>query len=427
MWAMHQAAQIIRPTIEELLPEAVEFRRDLHRHPELMFEESRTAERVAKALRDLGLAVVDGLAPQSPGERGTGIVAYLPATIGDAASAKTIGLRADMDALPILEATELPYSSTKAGVMHACGHDGHTAILLTAARALSRIEQRPNHIVFCFQPAEEGGAGGEKMCADGAIDGSALQKACGVGTKVDIMYGLHGWPELALGEVSTRNGPLLAATDEFEVTVRGTGGHAAQPDRTIDPVVVAAHMVTALQIIASRRADPNDALVLTVGAIHAGEAHNVIPDTATLRGTIRTLLPETRAMAEREFRTICQNIAAAFGAQADIFWDAGYPVTFNDPGATERFRTVARTVLGDKADTHLIEKETPTMGGEDFSYYGHHCPACFFLLGLRPEHMDAYPNVHTPRYDFNDDAIGLGVELFCALALSEAEPRNATG
>lgn len=421
MWAMHQAAPIVRPTIEELLPEAVEFRRDLHRHPELMFEESRTAERVAKALRDLGLAVVDGLAPESPGERGTGIVAYLPATVGDASSAKTIGLRADMDALPILEATDLPYSSTTPGVMHACGHDGHTAILLTVARTLSRIEERPNHIVFCFQPAEEGGAGGEKMCADGAIDGSALQKAHGLGTKVDLMYGLHGWPELELGHVATRNGPLLAATDEFEVTVRGRGGHAAQPERAIDPVVVAAHIVTALQTIASRRTEPNDALVLTVGSIHGGEAHNVIPDTAQLRGTIRTLLSETRDMAEAEFRRICQSIAAAFGAEAEIEWHTGYPVTFNDAGATERFRTVARSVLGEKADTRLIEKDKPTMGGEDFSYYGHHCPACFFLLGLRPEHMDAYPNVHTPRFDFNDDAIGLGVELFCALALSATE------
>lgn len=418
MWVMHQTAEVVRRSIEDLLPEAVEFRHDLHRHPELMFEESRTAERVAQALRDIGLAVVDGLAPEAGGERGTGIVAYLPATVGDASKARTIGLRADMDALPILEATGLPYSSSKPGVMHACGHDGHTTILLTAARALSRIEERSNHIVFCFQPAEEGGAGGEKMCADGAIDGTALQKEHGIGTRVDMMFGLHGWPELALGQVATRTGPLLAATDEFEVTVRGRGGHAAQPERAIDPVVVAAHIVTALQTIASRRTEPNDAVVVTVGSIHAGAAHNVIPDTAELRGTVRTLLPETRAMAEAEFRRICQSIASAFGAECDISWHSGYPVTFNDPGATEHFRTVARSVLGEKAETHLIEKDKPTMGGEDFSYYGHHCPACFFLLGLRPDHMDAYPNVHTPKFDFNDDAIGLGVELFCALALS---------
>ena len=420
MGSMHQTATSVRSTIEQLLPEAVSFRRDLHAHPELMFEESRTAERVAQALRDLGLAGVDGLAPETPGNRGTGIVAYLPATVSDPSSAKTIGLRADMDALPILEATDLPYSSTTPGVMHACGHDGHTAILLTAARALAQVEDRPNNIVFCFQPAEEGGAGGEKMCADGAIDGSALRNAHSVGTKVDMMFGLHGWPELPLGQVATRTGPLLAATDEFEVTVRGRGGHAAQPERAIDPVVVAAHIVTALQTIASRRTEPNDSVVLTVGAIHAGHANNVIPDTAEMRGTIRTLLPETRTMAEREFRRISQSIAAAFGAEAEIQWHSGYPVTFNDPVATEHFRTVARTVLADKAETHLIEKDKPTMGGEDFSYYGHHCPACFFLLGLRPDHMDAYPNVHTPKFDFNDDAIGLGVELFCALALADS-------
>ncbi|MFI4854852.1 MAG: M20 family metallopeptidase [Phycisphaerales bacterium JB065] len=415
---MHQTAQTLRQSVQELLPQAIEFRHDLHRHPELMFEESRTAQRVATCLDELAIAYVSGLAPDAPGKRGTGIVAYLPATVDDPENAPTIGLRADMDALPILEATDLPYSSTTPGVMHACGHDGHTTILLTAARLLSTTEKRPNNIVFCFQPAEEGGAGGEKMCADGALDGSALQKAHGIGTKVDMMFGLHGWPEFELGKIATRTGPLLAATDEFEVIVRGRGGHAAQPERSIDPVVVAAHIVTALQTIASRRTEPNDAVVVTVGSIHAGEAHNVIPDTAELRGTIRTLLPETRTMAEQEFRRITQSIAAAFGADAEIQWHAGYPVTFNDPQATEHFRSVARSVLGEKADTHLIEKDKPTMGGEDFSYYGHHCPASFFLLGLRPPHMDAYPNVHTPKFDFNDDAIALGVETFCALALS---------
>lgn len=415
---MHQAAQTLRQSVQELLPQAIEFRHDLHRHPELMFEESRTAQRVAACLDELAIPYVSGLAPETPGNQGTGIVAYLPATVDDPENAPTIGLRADMDALPILEATDLPYSSTTPGVMHACGHDGHTTILLTAARILSTTDKRPNNIVFCFQPAEEGGAGGEKMCADGALDGSALQKAHGIGTKVDMMFGLHGWPEFELGKIATRTGPLLAATDEFEVIVRGRGGHAAQPERSIDPVVVAAHIVTALQTIASRRTEPNDAVVVTVGSIHAGEAHNVIPDTAELRGTIRTLLPETRTMAEQEFRRISQSIAAAFGAEADIQWHAGYPVTFNDPQATEHFRTVARSVLGENADTHLIEKDKPTMGGEDFSYYGHHCPASFFLLGLRPPHMDAYPNVHTPKFDFNDDAIALGVETFCALALS---------
>lgn len=409
----------LRSTISEILPACIEFRRELHRHPELMFQESRTAARVTEQLTALGIPYIDGLAPADPGTRGTGIAAYLTATVENPASAPTVGLRADMDALPILEATNLPYASNTPGVMHACGHDGHTAILLGAARALAQTDHRPNNVLFCFQPAEEGGAGGEKMCADGAIDGTALQRAHGIGTKVDMMFGLHGWPELELGKVGTKTGPLLAATDEFEVTIRGKGGHAAQPERSIDPIVIAAHIVTALQTIASRRTEPNDAVVVTVGAIHAGEAHNVIPDTAILRGTIRTLLPETRTMAEREFRTITQGIAASFGADTEIFWDAGYPVTFNDPVATDRFRRIARQVLGPEAESRLIEKDKPTMGGEDFSYYGHHCPASFFLLGLRPDHMDTYPNVHTPRFDFNDDAIGLGIELFCALAISD--------
>ncbi|MFU8828048.1 MAG: M20 metallopeptidase family protein [Phycisphaerales bacterium] len=419
---MHQPAiaPSLRTAIAEFLPDVVEFRRDLHRHPELMFEESRTADRVCEQLEALGIPFVRGLAPESPSQPGTGIAAYLQATVDDPSKAATIGLRADMDALPITESTGLPYSSTRQGVMHACGHDGHTATLLGVARALAGVEHRPNNIVFCFQPAEEGGAGGEKMCADGAIDGTALQREHGIGTRVDMMFGLHGWPELELGKVATRTGPLLAATDEFEVTVRGRGGHAAQPERSIDPVVVAAHIVTALQTIASRRTEPNDAVVVTVGAIHAGEAHNVIPDTAHLRGTIRTLLPETRTMAETEFRRIVHGIASSFDAGAEVEWHSGYPVTFNDPVATDHFRSVARTVLGDRADTLLVEKDKPTMGGEDFSYYGHHCPACFFLLGLRPESMDSYPNVHTPKFDFNDDAIALGIELFCALALSDS-------
>ncbi|MFG0294104.1 MAG: M20 family metallopeptidase, partial [Phycisphaerales bacterium JB050] len=400
---MHQTVQTLRQSVQELLPQAIEFRHDLHRHPELMFEESRTAQRVATCLDELAIAYVSGLAPDAPGKRGTGIVAYLPATVDDPENAPTIGLRADMDALPILEATDLPYSSTTPGVMHACGHDGHTTILLTAARLLSTTEKRPNNIVFCFQPAEEGGAGGEKMCADGALDGSALQKAHGIGTKVDMMFGLHGWPEFELGKIATRTGPLLAATDEFEVIVRGRGGHAAQPERSIDPVVVAAHIVTALQTIASRRTEPNDAVVVTVGSIHAGEAHNVIPDTAELRGTIRTLLPETRTMAEQEFRRITQSIAAAFGADAEIQWHAGYPVTFNDPQATEHFRSVARSVLGEKADTHLIEKDKPTMGGEDFAFMLEERPGAFIFVG-----QGDGAGQHHPEYDFNDDNIPIG-------------------
>ncbi len=373
-------------------------RHDLHTHPELMYQEARTCKTVCDELSAIGIDYVSGLAG------GTGVVAYLPAT---EVSGRTIGLRADMDALPIEEATGVPYCSVNKGVMHACGHDGHTSILLGAVRVLKSTAVRKNNIIFVFQPAEEGGAGGRRMCEDGAIDGTRI------GTKVDEMYGLHGWTELELGHVSTRNGPLLAATDEFDVTVKGHGGHAAEPHRCVDPVVVSAQIVTALQSIASRRVGPQDSVVVTVASIHAGHAHNVIPDAAQFRGTVRTLLPETRKLAEAEFRRITEGVASAMGASAQIKWSPGYPVTFNHDGPTERFRKIARGAVGDE---RVIDELHPTMGGEDFSYYGAHAPACFFLLGLAPKGV-TYPRVHTPKFDFNDDAIGLGIEMMVRLGL----------
>ena len=391
-------------TLEQMIDDAARhattIRHDLHKHPELMFEEQRTCKRVCEELETLGIEHVSGLAG------GTGVAAYLPAT---QPGGRTIGLRADMDALPIEEATGAPYSSANKGVMHACGHDGHTSILLGAARVLKSTTVRKHNIIFVFQPAEEGGAGGRRMCEDGAIDGTRL------GTKVDEMYGLHGWTELELGTVSTRNGPLLAATDEFDVKVVAQGGHAAEPHRCIDPVVISAQIVSALQSVASRRVGPLDSVVITVAAIHAGEAHNVIPDEAHIRGTIRTLLPETRTLAEQEFRKITEGVASAMGGSAQITWHEGYPVTFNHDEPTARFRKIARAALGDE---RVIDEPHPTMGGEDFSYYGAHAPACFYLLGLAPKGV-TYPRVHTPKFDFNDDAIPLGIEMMVRLALED--------
>jgi amidohydrolase len=391
--------------VEAETPHARAIRHDLHRHPELMFEEKRTSEAVRRELEGLGIEFVGDLAG------GTGVIGFIPAT-GSPDRSPTIALRADMDALPIQEATGREYASRNPGVMHACGHDGHTAILLGAARVISRIENRPNNVLLLFQPAEEGGAGGQKMCMDGALDGTAI------GRPADQIYGLHGWPRHMLGNVSTRIGPLLAATDEFTVTVRGKGGHAALPHNSIDPIVVAAHIVTALQTIASRRVDPLDAVVLTIGAIHAGHAHNVIPDEVVMRGTIRTLKPETRALAEAEFRRITTHTARALGAEAIIDWEVGYPVTLNHAAPTERFRAIARRALG---DSRVIEEPVPTMGGEDFAFYAEQIPACFFLLGLRPPEMEGdYPPVHTPKFDFNDDALPLGIELMARLATEPA-------
>ena len=386
--------------VQQAAVRATAIRHDLHQHPEVMYTEVRTCKKVCEELEAIGVDHVKGLAG------GTGVVAYLPATED---GGRTIGLRADMDALPIEEATGVPYSSVNKGVMHACGHDGHTAVLLGAARVLKASPLRRNNVIFVFQPAEEGGAGGRRMCEDGAIDGTRI------GTKVDEMYGLHGWSELELGKLSTRNGPLLAATDEFDVTVRGAGGHAAYPHRGVDPVLVSAQIVSALQSVASRRVGPLDSVVVTVASIHAGHAHNVIPDEAQFRGTIRTLLPETRAQAQEEFRRITTGVASAMGASAEIAWHDGYPVTFNHDGPTERFRTIARAAIG---EARVIDEPHPTMGGEDFSYYGAHAPACFYLLGLAPKGQ-RYPRVHTPRFDFNDDAIPLGIEMMVRLGLGD--------
>jgi amidohydrolase len=292
--------------------------------------------------------------------------------------------------------------------MHACGHDGHTANLLATARVLANTSERPNNVTLLFQPAEEGGAGAKRMIEDGALNGSRL------GKPVDQIYGLHGWPELPAGQVATRIGPLLAATDEFSVTIRGKGGHAAYPHGCTDPIVVAAHIVTALQTIASRRVMPVDAVVVTVGSIHAGSAHNVIPDTAQFIGTIRSLTDATRTLAEEEFRHITSTVAEAFGATAEIGWQEGYPTTKNHPDAVRRFRSIAEGAIGAE---NVIDKDEPTMGGEDFSFYTAHAPSCFFFLGLRPEGYHTYPNLHTPTFDFNDGVLPLGIDLFRRLAL----------
>jgi amidohydrolase len=401
------------------LKEIVALRHDLHAHPELMYREERTSQVVQRALQDSGIAFVSGLAG------GTGVLGWLPATVATpAGKALTVALRADMDALPITEGTGKPYASKNPGVMHACGHDGHTAVLLGVARALAKTERRPNNVLLVFQPAEEGGAGGKRMVEDGVLDGSLI------GAPADCIFGLHGWTTLPLGHVATRSGPMMAATNTFTIVIRGQGGHAASPHLGIDPILVAGHLITALQGIASRNVNPFDQIVITVGQVSAGTAVNIIPHTATILGTVRTMLPDTRLLAERRVKDTAAGIAAAFGATADVSWEDGYPVTSNAPEAVERFMTCASRAKngtgapgleGLRAPASVSDAGLPTMGAEDFSYYGPSCPACFFQLGLIPEGEGAYPSVHTPEFDFNDDAIPIGMRVFLEIALSQQD------
>lgn len=389
------------------LSKVTAIRRELHAHPELSFDEKKTSALVQRELAALGVQFKAGLA------NGTGVLGFIPAT-GDPKRSPTVALRADMDALPINENTGAAHASKTPGVMHACGHDGHTAVLLGAAAAISRAAHRPNNTILVFQPAEEGGAGGDLMCKDGALNGSHF----GIGP-VDHIYGLHGWPDLPVGSVATRAGPLLASTDDYHVTIHGKGGHAAYPHICIDPVVVAAHVITALQTIASRRVSPADSVVITVASLHAGNsANNIISDTAHFIGTLRTLKNGTRTLAEQEFKRIVTHTAEAFGARAEIMWHRGYPVTENNPAATDRFRAIARRVL--PAD-RVLEREHATMGGEDFSYYGEYAKACFYFLGLKPTGAQSMPGLHTPEFDFNDDALPVGIEMMSALALEPLE------
>jgi amidohydrolase len=390
------------------LHDVTAIRHDLHRHPELGYQERRTSTVVQQELEAAGVQFVAGLAG------GTGVLGFLPATGRSAEGTRTIALRADMDALPIHEETELSYSSEHPGIMHACGHDGHTAVLIGAARVLAKSE-RPNDVLFLFQPAEEGGAGGAKMCEDGVLHGRVL------GRPADLVFGLHGSPQYRVGELGTRVGPMMASADGFSIRVRGAGGHAAMPHTGVDPVLVAAQIITGLQTIASRNADPLDSIVVTVAVLRAGSAHNVIPDEVMMEGTLRALRAETRDLGQRRIREVVEGIAGAHGATASVSFLHGYPMTVNDGRATNAFLEA----LGDEFEGKITTDIPPVMGAEDFSFYGHHVPACFYWLGLLREGQEHYPNLHAPEFDFNDEALPYGMKAMCRLALSACLPSPA--
>lgn len=399
-------ADKLRSMIRDELPGVIAIRRDLHAHPELAYQENRTSGVVAAELARLGIRHKTGVAT-------TGVIGYIPPTSSEGSSRGTIALRADMDALPILERTGAAYASRTPGIMHACGHDGHTANLLGVARVLTKMPHRPRGVLLVFQPAEEGGAGGRRMCEEGALRG---ESGGGLGEPVEQMFGLHGWPQYTLGVVGSRPGPLLASTDNFHVKVVGEQAHAAYPQLGADPIVAAAHIITALQTIASRNVSPQDSIVVTVAQINAGMASNIIPRALTFIGTMRTVRKEMRELGRKRFYEIAQQTAAAMDCRAEIEWHEGYPVTHNDPGMTEKFFRVAEKALG-SARVQLVPH--PTMGGEDFSYYGQHVPACFFVLGVKPPGVEKYPSLHQPEYDFNDEALATGMEVMVRLAVEE--------
>jgi hippurate hydrolase len=378
----------IKNRYAELHAEITEWRHDFHTHPELLYEVHRTAARVAELLRAFGCdEVVEGIGR-------TGVVGVIKGKSNT--SGKVIGLRADMDALPIHEITGLDYASQTPGMMHACGHDGHTAMLLGAAKYLTETRNFDGTAVMVFQPAEEGGAGGLEMCRDGLMDRFGIQE----------IYGMHNAPGLPVGEFAIRPGALLASSDEFDILVTGKGGHAAEPHLAVDTTLVAAQIVVALQSIVSRNVDPLKRVVVTVGTfVTDSEASNVIAHEVRMCGTVRTLDPEYREIAETRVKEIAQGTAKAFGASAEVAWERGYPVTMNTPENTVYAAEVARTIsaqVNDNAD--------PILPAEDFSYMLEERPGAYIFLGNGDT-----ANCHHPAYNFDDDAIPYGSSWYSGM------------
>jgi len=378
--------------------ELTALRRDLHAHPELAFEESRTASIVADKLAAWGIEVHRGLAK-------TGVVGVIK---GRGASTKSIGLRADMDCLPMHEANDFAHRSTHAGRMHACGHDGHTAMLLGAARYLAETRNFAGTAYLIFQPAEEGGGGGQVMVKEGLFRRFPA----------DAIYALHNYPGIPAGKMAVRPGPMMAATDEIKVTVRGTGGHGAFPHLAVDPVVAAAHVVTALQTIASRNVEPVDAVVVSICSLATSQigAFNVIPDSVQLIGTVRTFKAQTRDLAEKRVREIATKVAEALGATAAVEYVRGYPATVNSVRESEFAARVGERVFG---PGNVITDFAPVMGGEDFSYMLQEKPGAYVFLGQGGGPSSCF--LHNPGYDFNDEVIPLGAGYLAAL-VEEALP-----
>lgn len=376
--------------MDELHDEITAWRRDIHSNPELMYDVYETAENVAEKLKSFGCDEV------VPGIGRTGVVGIINGKSNK--NNDVIGFRADMDALPIVEATDKPYKSKIEGKMHACGHDGHTAMLLGAAKYLCETRNFDGKVAVIFQPAEEGGAGGKAMVDDGMMDRFNIKE----------VYGMHNLPGLDVGEFAICEGAIMAATDEFNIVVKGKGAHAAMPHLGIDPIVISSQIITALQTIVARFNSPLESLVVTVTKINAGTAVNIIPETATFSGTIRSLSQEGRSLAMEKVRSIAEGICASNDAECEITIHEGYPVTFNHKDETAKAVDIAKLIAG---ENRVHPDVDPTMGGEDFSYMLLERPGAFIFIG-----NGETAGLHHPEYDFNDEAIPYGTSYWAKLA-----------
>ena len=384
---------IVSNSINQMFEEMKAWRQELHSIPEIGLEEYETSKYIKSKLSEFNIEFKDGYA-------NTGIVACVKGSKGE--SDKSIGLRADFDALPMPEKNEFEHKSTNEGMMHACGHDGHTSMLLGAAKYLSENNDFDGNVYFIFQPGEEGFAGGQKMIQDGMFDDF----------KIDEVYALHNWPELPIGSIGVNSGPMMAAVDEFDIVVKGRGGHAAIPQLAIDPVVIASQIVLAVQTIVSRSTDPVDKALISITKINGGTAYNVIDDSVKLGGTIRTFKPETRSFFEKKLKEISSGIAKANGAEAEVDFHLTnkYPPTINSKKESEFAANVAKKVFGDsQVDTDI----DPSMGGEDFSYLLEKKPGAYLYIGQGDDNHKAH--LHTTKYDFNDNLLPVGVNYWVEL------------
>jgi amidohydrolase len=394
--------------IESILADAAAvtaLRRDLHAHPELCFEEKRTSDVIAKALTGWGIPIHRGLGT-------TGVVGIVKGTrAGDTkASTRAVGLRADIDALPITEHNTFPHASQHPGRMHACGHDGHTAMLLAAAKHFANEKHRDfdGTVYLIFQPAEEGGGGAREMIKEGIFDLFPME----------AIFGAHNWPGMPVGHFAVKNGPCFASSNEFKIVIRGKGSHAAMPHLGVDPVPVACQIVQAFQTIVSRNKRPIDPGVISVTMIHTGEATNVVPDSCVMEGTVRTFTLELLDLFEQRMREVAEHTCAAFGAECEFEFVRNYPPTINHPAETAFVREVMAEVVGPEG----VEEFEPTMGAEDFSYFLQEKPGCYFLIGNGDGshriggHGLGPCMLHNPSYDFNDELIPLGATLWVRLA-----------